>query len=82
MSFTSGSTGGKYNHTLTVSEMPAHKHRLKADSATGGSAYGLRDANIVQSTFRDLSYIESSGGNQPHNNVQPYVVVYFFKRTA
>jgi hypothetical protein len=75
---TAGRDFGEYEHKLTVEELASHRHggavsiRSDVDADVGG-----RDATI-HSTYTSS---ELAGGDQPHNNVQPSIVVYFWKRT-
>ena len=74
-------TGGAKTHTLTTSQIPSHTHTHDYfDNTTGGpTAYGLNFAGnynpITQQT-------QATGGGQSHNNLQPYIVVKMWKRTA
>ena len=74
--FALGSTGGEYEHTLTLAEMPSHKHNLIwYDAGSGGGAklpYGLAS---TKETGGDSSVIKSAGGDSSHNNIQPYSTV-------
>ena len=84
MTFTSSNTGGEYNHKLTINEMPSHTHEIQIPTSTnwtgnGGSAFQLNNQTTLRDTY---SYIKASGGDQSHNNIQPYIVVYFWRRTA
>ena len=95
-SYTSGSTGGESSHTLTVDEMPSHRHWISAadfDDGNGTSTglsnsqyYGLwSDAGSYDSNDRGKSlgrYDAYSGGSQPHNNMPPYLAVNVWQRTA
>ncbi len=81
--YTLGSLGGEATHTLTVSEMPKHKPSIllnTQDSYTTGSAANWQVVTNGRYYAGDM-FLEI-GGNQPHNNMPPYLVVNIWKRTA
>ena len=96
--YTAGATGGEATHTLTVDEMPSHKHDLErqqwrsADAVknTGtGAIYNWRSGEgtggSTSKSYHDSatsSYIYYTGGNGAHNNMPPYLVVYMWRRAA
>lgn len=61
-------TGGEKKHTLTVNEMPY-------DTLYNPINRKLSSGNISAWDF------SSRGGNQPHNNLQPYITCYIWIRT-
>ena len=79
-------TGGEYTHKLTVTEMPKHKHDInrprwwtaEQSSETGGSVY----ASTATRPGAVTKPIGEAGGNGYHNNLEPYITVYFWKRIA
>jgi microcystin-dependent protein len=81
-----GERGGEATHTLNISEMPAHTHVPLASSAapsvadptgntwpTRANAYSTAGPN----TSMNPADILPTGGNQPHENMPPYLVLNF-----
>ena len=83
--YTAGSTGGEATHKLTKNELPSHNHGMTKDYrrefGSGGSDSGFQPATSYTSNTKPNA-IGFTGGNQPHNNMPPYLVVYMWKRTA
>mgnify|MGYP000903476395 CR=1 FL=1 len=81
---TIGETGGEKTHILTVAEMPAHKHKFGytgGNTDATGSPYSVGKA-IGHDPSNVYSETTSTGGDGSHNNLQPYIVVYRYRRTA
>jgi hypothetical protein len=77
---TAEETGGAKTHTLTVAEMPEHKHTVSYGSSLG--VLGVLAAADDTLGTNSSAFINNTGGSDAHNNLQPYIVVYMFKRTA
>ena len=73
-------TGGEKEHTLTVDEMPSHKHDFGQQFTGMPVSSGNYGYYMIVGTQTDV--IKNTGGNQPHNNLQPYITCYMWKRTA
>lgn len=79
---TAEETGGAKTHTLTTSEIPAHTHTY-SESSEGPPAEGVGAGyDPPTAVGRQEADSGSTGGGQAHNNLQPYIVVYMWKRTA
>ena len=77
--YPAGSTGGEFNHTLTIDEMPAHTHTTTRYS---GKAHNTR-GNDYRLWYEDRTVnTGSTGGSQAHNNMQPYLAVYMWQRIS
>ena len=79
---TAGNTGGVETVTLTAAQsgLPSHSHTL-----LGGSFDGSSGAEPGNSRASDLGQTGTTGGtdaSSAHTNLQPYEVVYMWKRTA
>ena len=76
---------GEYNHTLTVSELPAHTHPIKNSSKVGTNDninyYGDHGADRGYPQSTDL-LPDNTGGDQSHNNLPPAFGMYVWERTA
>lgn len=84
-------TGGEKTHKLVEGEMPKHHHAFKNANGSivpptidqikttnwGASWTGSSDYKIA-----NASDYEDKGNDQPHNNLQPYITCYMYKRTA
>lgn len=86
-----GETGGSETVSLLESEIPSHSHALRANTdfadlqtpsparsmarSQNASAYqSTTNSNVVNLSGNALS---PAGGDQPHNNMQPYLTFYF-----
>ena len=74
---TIGKTGGEKTHTLTVNEMPSHRHDMNYGSSIGGDGTGYAYSGTEG---KGPAAMFNTGGSKPHNNLQPYQVVAYWKR--
>ena len=82
MSFTTNASGGEYKHLLTEKELAKHSHSTAGKEifgAAGGWEYVLSKNAEDATGPRYSGYV---GENNKHNNIQPYIVVHFWRRTA
>ena len=70
-----GKTLGEKTHTLTVAEMPSHKHELAFNTTGSGSGKGIPWSASDKFLGNDASGCVAAGGDQAHNNIQPTVVL-------
>ena len=87
--YAAGSVGGEKEHTLTVDEMPSHSHKIDSMSWGGNGLnneishnynFWVYDRNNNAPISSD--YLQAAGGNNPHNNMQPYIAPYRYRRIA
>jgi microcystin-dependent protein len=82
-----GQMGGQEGVALTQAEIPSHDHPMRASSqaantaeATGAAlAQSAENAYVGSSASASLSAdsVGNTGGGQPHNNMQPFLTLYF-----
>ncbi|MBY0274433.1 hypothetical protein K2Z84_03755 [Candidatus Binatia bacterium] len=83
---TAGATGGEENHTLTAAEMPPHTHGLSLPMRNWNGWNG--SDNFIQASTNGggsgtfTGNTDSAGSGSPHNNLQPYIVIYMWQRAA
>lgn len=84
-----GETGGSETVSLLESEIPSHSHPWRVDAAdpgedrtpageilarsVGGNLYGAVGSTVSLSD----NAVAPAGGDQPHNNMQPYLTLNF-----
>ena len=71
-------TGGAKTHQLSISELPAHTHNVSMSTSDVDGDFLSEGNNTGISTFTTTS----TGGDQAHNNLQPYITAYMWRRTA
>ena len=86
-----GETGGSEIVTLLESEMPSHSHSVMAANFPGdvqipqptvalartGSGNSFQTTTNANLTSMAPETLAPAGGDQPHNNLQPYLTCYF-----
>ncbi len=77
-------SGGAKTHTLTIDEMPSHTHDLSMrNGSVVNDYYGDPQGGTgADATYRASAYLAHTGGGQAHNNLQPYLTCYIWKRTT
>ena len=84
--FKEGSTGGEYKHTLTVNEMPSHTHTSKKFILWTDNSKAVNETAVAKGVPNRSGWVSqnqvlnNTGGSQSHNNIQPYITVYMYKR--
>lgn len=87
--YTLGQAGGVEEVTLSATQIPAHTHTLNASSNNGSTSNAPNNVLATTSGF-DMYFdgidagnnlatnaINSVGGSQPHENMQPFLCVSF-----
>lgn len=83
-----GETGGSETVSLLESEIPAHSHTLMAASLNSQSTTPTNNSlgrgnpvkiysTVAPTALMDANSIAPAGGDQPHNNMMPYLTFYF-----
>lgn len=79
---TIGETGGEKTHTLTVDEMPSHRHNI-GQTYSGYRVYqGGSAPNAIYTGYAVAEPTNYVGGGQAHNNMPPYITAALWRRTA
>lgn len=91
---TVGQTGGEKTHTLTTNELPAHGHGMAHTHSytgpntgswkvgTGKAHTWCTSAGGKTSGGASKTTTDNAGDGAAHNNLQPYIVVYMWKRVS
>ena len=84
---TLGERAGETTHTVSVQELPQHVHHAQASTKTGDTA--APTAHVLADTVGQIygtasnltsltpATVTTAGGSQPHENMQPYLVLNF-----
>lgn len=84
-----GNKGGESTHVLTTAEMPSHTHGWSMKYGTsngtalpwGSSGWSGTWANTDSIQYPPL-VIDSAGSGTAHNNMPPYVAVYYIMKAS
>ena len=87
-----GQSGGTETVTLTTNEIPAHNHSVGAFNNKGDQSNPTNNVNAIvvdssngtanayaasANATMNNGAVGSTGGSQPHNNMQPYLTLNF-----
>lgn len=81
---TIGNTGGETRHRLTLGEMPRHWHKIEQGNfylhhrSFDGKNDEERPYTTKGSQSTHIQGTNSEGGDQSHNNLQPYYAVMYY----
>jgi microcystin-dependent protein len=80
-----GQVGGVESVTLTTSQIPAHNHTFQCNSSSQGAVNSPNNAtvcagkevyrNSIPAQAMNPNFLSSVGGNQPHENRQPFLAM-------
>ena len=76
-----GASGGEAEVTLTEAQLPSHTHTWDRQDSSTNANYRPWPANnndVVKTTTET----GATGGDQPHNNLPPYLTLAFIMRTS
>ena len=76
-----GASGGEAEVTLTEAQLPSHTHTWDRQDSSTNAGYRPWPANnndVVKTTTET----GATGGDQPHNNLPPYLTLAFIMRTS
>lgn len=81
--FTLGKTGGSKTHQLTTAEIPSHSHTITG-SRSGTNEYYQPYPPWTNPGASGTAAMagNAAGGGGAHNNLQPYIAVNVWRRTA
>ena len=82
--YNAGSIGGEKEHTLNIAEIPSHQHQLHGWAINITPAVGTQYAPTYPIDQYDNTNLMTRpvGEGQPHNNMQPYIGTYRYRRIA
>ena len=75
---------GEATHTLTVKEIPSHRHTISRISkqVESGTSYSRITLDGTELSYTNYTGGDENGNTVPHNNMPPYLTVYMWKRIA
>ena len=76
-------TGGASTVTLTTNQIPSHTHHIGGEAINYNGKHAVEGSSFYTAQLTgSVSRTDATGEGQAHNNLQPYITCYMWKRTA
>lgn len=78
--YSQGNIGGVNNVVLSVEQLPAHTHSLRAGTGDTSGEYTFNDIATVVRSKTGMRTVTAAGGSKPHENRPPYYALAYLMK--
>ena len=71
--YITGDIGGEIRHTINIDELTTHTHPIRVNTNNANAGNRVPYSSVDSASFTNSDDITVVGGDQDHNNMQPFV---------